>query len=61
MNSCYDPAADEDIEFEVPELEVEVTSDGVIGTILGPDGEPLRTVRRPFGFTRPQTTDPGRA
>ncbi len=43
---------DDGVEFEVPEIEVEVTSDGVIGTILGPDGEPLRTVRRPFGFTR---------
>ncbi len=52
MNSWHDPCSDDYLKFEVPEIEVEVTSDGVIGTILGPDGEPLRTVRRPFGFTR---------
>ncbi len=54
MSGRYWPEVwdDEGVEFEVPEIEVEVTSDGIVGTILGPDGEPLRTVRRPFGFTR---------
>jgi hypothetical protein len=53
-----DPFDDEDDEpdIELPHLEVEVTDPQVVGTILGPDGEPLHTVLDreifPFGFCR---------
>lgn len=52
-----DPYEDEDMWGpgpDIPHLEVEITDPDVVGTILGPDGEPLHTVlsrpRFPFGF-----------
>lgn len=43
-----------DCDIAVPSLEVEITDPDVVGTILGPDGQPLHTVlsreRFPFGF-----------
>lgn len=43
-----------DGDIDAPQLVVEITDPTVVGTILGPDGEPLHSVldrpRFPFGF-----------
>ncbi len=51
MNSWYDPRQDDWVDFDSPAVEVNA-DDGVVGVLLGPDGEPLREVRRSFGFVR---------
>lgn len=46
---------DPNLVVEPPSVTVDVAERGIVGTILGPDGEPLHTVlepRTPFGFTR---------
>lgn len=53
MNQFYDARTDEWVEFEAPDsIEVEVTDNPIVATLLGPDGEPLAqfTERPPFGF-----------
>lgn len=43
-----------DDDIAAPSIEVEITDPEVVGTILGPDGQPLHTVLAretfPFGF-----------
>lgn len=53
----YDPVRldfilDDYADFDPVVPEVDVTDDGVIGTLLGPDGATLVEVRRPIGFVR---------
>lgn len=46
---------DDDLWADAPSVTVWVTDAEPIGTILGPEGEPLHTVfelRPPFGFSR---------
>lgn len=50
----YDDGYD-DVWVNPPDVTVDVADVDVVGTILGPDGEPLHTVlaeRMPFGFCR---------
>lgn len=45
--------------YPAPELSVWWDDDEPIGTLLGPDGEPLRVVmppRQPLGFQHPRAT-----
>lgn len=54
----YDPWEEESVDDAVPPpaLEVEVSENPILATLLGPDGEVIRTLlaRPPIGFALPR-------